>query len=307
VDVEVFEQSRLVTINDNYGRGYEFAKQSDGSIIAEPGKQGRIEIDVIGEIRVTDAVLITPNRLAIPTGAVGLYEQSSGKAAYISLAEVLRRGAQVTLDLDPSELIAGINPIRIPLPDGDESMKAQVAAGIYLSDTAENGAGYAVEIGQKEKFEELLIGTYEDAIEKWDTAAHDLNCDMSCPDCLRSYDNSRKHSLLDWRLACDMLELLLDIPMKVERSLPKVDERMERVVSALGGASVQMVNQIPLIYKGESAVLLAHPLWRTSNWLNEDQAIAQATIENDGYSSVTWCDARKFKLNPLSIWKHLQN
>lgn len=307
VEVEVFEQCRLVTINDNFGRGYDFVKQTDGSVIADAGKQGSTELDVIGEVRVTDALLISPNRLDVPTGAIGLHEQSSGKAAYYSLAEVLRRGAQVALDLDPSELITGIIPIRIPLPNDEGDVKAQVAAGIYLSDAAENGAGYAVELGQRDNFESLLTKTYEDVLERWDVNKHSQNCDTSCPDCMRSYDNSRKHSLLDWRLSCDMLELLLGKQLNVLRSLPALDDGMVRIVSELGGAKVQMINNIPMIYRGKSAVLLSHPLWRTNvSWLNEDQAVAHAIIEGSEYDAITWYDARRFRLNPLSIWRFLQ-
>lgn len=310
VDVEIFEQSRLVTVNDNFGRGYKFVNQADGSVIAEAGDIAQGSVNVIGEVRVTDAVLITPNRLNIPTGAIGLYEQSSGRSAYVSLAEVLRRGAQVSLDLDPSELVAGINPMRIPLPSEDPAtVKAQIAAGIYLSDTAENGAGYAVELGQQSNFEKLIADTYSDAIERWTASRHAENCDFSCPDCLRSYDNSRKHSLLDWRLACDMLELISGHSLNLKRSQVRVDENLQRLVNTLGGATVTEVNGIPLIKRSESknAVLLGHPLWRTDkNWLNEAQAIAQAEIEND-YESVIWQDARMFRINPLSIWQHLQS
>lgn len=306
-DIEVFEQSRLVTVNDNFGRGYRFVTQNDGSIIAEMTGFSAEKINAIGEIRVTDAVLVTPNRLAVQTGAIGLYEQSSGRAAYVSLAEVLRRGAQVALDLDPAELVAGLNPIRIPMPsDNPVEIKAQVAAGIYLSDTAENGAGYAIELGQREVFENLLEKTYLDSIDRWSSGAHAANCDTSCPDCLRSYDNSRKHPFLDWRLACDMLELLSGRPLQVQRSLRSFAYSSQRAISALGNSVASDVNGIPMISRNKSAVLLAHPLWRTdTNWLNQEQAMAQAEIESE-FESIIWQDARLFNLNPLSIWKHLQ-
>lgn len=304
-DIEIFEQSRLVTVNDNFGRGYKFVRQSNGTVLAESGDLTPGNINVIGEIRVTDAVLVTPNRLQVQTGAVGLRDQVSGKAAYNSLAEVLRQGAKATLDLDPSELIAGVTPIRIPLPSDDlGDVKAQVAAGIYISDTAENGAGYAVELGQKETFESLLENVYVDLNARWSRNEHSSNCDSSCPDCLRSYDNSRKHPLLDWRLALDMVELLCGKDLQVDRSLRRVDDNFKRVVSALG-AEASDLDGIPMITRGENCVLLAHPLWRTDKyWLNESQAMAQASIENK-FKSVIWHDSRIFGANPLSIWESL--
>ena len=41
----------------------------------------------------------------------------------------------------------------------------------------------------------------------WENPAHARYCTVSCPDCLRSYDNRRLHGALDWRLALDMLDL----------------------------------------------------------------------------------------------------
>jgi hypothetical protein len=92
-----------------------------------------------------------------------------------------------------------------------------------------------------------------------------------------------------------------------QRSLPTLDDGMAKIVAELGGAKIQMINNIPMIYRGKSAVMLSHPLWRTNlSWLNEDQAVAHAMIEGSEYDSITWYDARRFRLNPLSIWRFLQ-
>ena len=42
----------------------------------------------------------------------------------------------------------------------------------------------------------------------------------SCPDCLRSWDNRRHHSGLDWRLALDMLDLAAGEPLAMQRWMP---------------------------------------------------------------------------------------
>lgn len=181
VDLHLYEQSRLVTVNDNFGRGFRFTPAQDGTVIAEPGSPGEPELTVIGEIRVTDALLITPRRLDLPTAAVALYDQPSGKAAYTSLVEIVRRGAQVLLDIDAIELASGINPIRVPLLAADEpNAKAQVAAAVYLADTAENGAGYATELGDPSVFDEMLHRIYADVAEHWESPQHRLVCDLSC-------------------------------------------------------------------------------------------------------------------------------
>ena len=38
VDLDVYEQSRLVTVNDNFGRGYSFRR--NGTMLADPGQRG---------------------------------------------------------------------------------------------------------------------------------------------------------------------------------------------------------------------------------------------------------------------------
>ena len=137
------------------------------------------------------------------------------------------------LDLDPSELTTGLTPLRLPLFGAEEpDAKAQVAAAIFLADTAANGAGYAVELGQADQFERMLKSTLDDLRIMWDDADHTERCDTSCPDCLRSYDNSRKHALLDWRLALDMLELSIGTELTTVRSLPTSAKWMDTAAGA---------------------------------------------------------------------------
>src|SRR5690606_8848320 len=110
VDLDLFEQSKLVSINDNMGRGFRLIHEPNGTITAEAGVPNMSPLETIGEIRVTDALQVTPSRLDVKTGAVALRDQPSGRAAYISFAEVLCTGAQVHLDLDPLEITTGITP-----------------------------------------------------------------------------------------------------------------------------------------------------------------------------------------------------
>ena len=251
---------------------------------------------------------MTPRRLSVPTGSIGLYDQPSGRAAYTSLAEAIRRGAKDFLDLDPNELAAGINPVRVPLLAADEpDAKAQVAAAIYLADTAENGAGYATELGHADSFEALLSRTLDDVLDRWHVHQHVSSCDLSCPDCLRSYDNSRRHSLLDWRLAVDMLELVVGRPLTVTRSLPDDLSLLELAADALHGSNVVLIDGVPAVARGKQCVLLAHPLWRLDlDWFTPEQARVQVAAAKD-YHRVTWRDVRDFRRNPLSIWPDLNS
>jgi DEAD/DEAH box helicase domain-containing protein len=261
----------------------------------------------IGEIRVTDALLVTPKRLEVKTGAVALYDQPSGRAAYTSLAEVLRRGAEVQLDLDPSELTTGLTPLRLPLFGAqDPETKAQVAAAVFLADTAENGAGYAVELGRADHFEAMVNNTLADLRSRWDDREHIERCDTSCPDCLRSYDNSRQHALLDWRLALDMLELCTGAELTVSRSLPPTAKWMETAAHALMGSRLELIKDVPSITRNGKCVMLCHPLWRLDpGFFTDAQAVAFDEAEGR-FDSVALEDVRDFRRNPLAIFPHLR-
>jgi hypothetical protein len=65
----------------------------------------------------------------------------SGRAALYSLAFIMRRAAAVRLDIQDYELKAGI------LSHEDPAALGAVVGQVFLSDTLENGAGYATHLG----------------------------------------------------------------------------------------------------------------------------------------------------------------
>ena len=296
-----------MSINDNFGRGYVFRPQPNQTVLAETAPPGTSPIRTIGEVRVTDSLVITPRKLAVGTGAIALYELPSGQAAYASFAEVLRRAAQVYLDLDPLELTAGVMPLQLPiLGQKGAADGTQVGAAVFLADTAENGAGYAVELGKPELFAAMLKGAFSELRYEWESADHSARCDTSCPDCLRSYNNSRRHGLLDWRLALDILELVMGESMNTSRSLPSEGEWMDAAANGLNGASKVVIGGVPAIVRQENCVLLRHPLWRSeSAYFAPMQRASNASAEQQ-FRNVVSHDLREFRRNPISIWKYLQ-
>ncbi|MCV7436529.1 DEAD/DEAH box helicase [Mycobacterium seoulense] len=305
IDLDLYEQSRLVSINDNMSRGFKLVPQPDGTYVGEAGLPNVSPLLTIGEIRVTDALQVVPSRLDVKTGAVALYDQPSGKAAYTSFAEVLSNGAQVYLDLDPIELLAGLTPLRLPM-FGAESpdSKAQVAAAVFLADAAANGAGYAAELGQPDLFEQLLNSILSDRSTLWDHPGHRERCDTSCPDCLRTYHNSRQHSLLDWRLALDMLELANGKRLTLGRSLPANQPWIKTAAEAMD-ASADCINEVPIVTRGDNCVVLCHPLWRLEPALFVDDQAEAYDEAMDRFRHVEVQDIRVFRTNPLSIWAQL--
>ncbi|WOP18829.1 DEAD/DEAH box helicase [Raineyella sp. LH-20] len=271
-------QAQLVTVNDNRGMGFQFFPDrlsyvaTSGKSKDRPAKEG-----AIGDVRTTDALILRLERARIVGGTVAteLKKCRAGKAAFHSFAEALLRGCSAELDIEPADLVAGLQPLR----DGGLH-----TASVYLADTLDNGAGYASELAQGTHLEDVLLSVAEVSGAKWESSAH-RDCDPSCADCIRSYDNSRIHGLLDWRLALDMADLALGRPLKLERWFGLADETTDAFSAAYGehlgedgGLSIEEECGIPVLVSGRQAVVLGHPLWRCdeAGWNADQEAVVSA-------------------------------
>lgn len=129
----------------------------------------------------------------------GILEPWQGRrAAWYSLAFLLRRTAAKFLDVQPTEFVAGIH---VAAPVGQSTVWA------FLADVLENGAGFSTHLGAKGVFGDFLkaVNEYVEDLSKPD---HAQTCSGSCYACLRDYSNMAYHSLLDWRLGADLLTAL---------------------------------------------------------------------------------------------------
>lgn len=310
--LDVYSQAALVRINDNNGRGFNLTDRADGSVVAvDAGLYDRKLADAggttarprgvaIGDIQVSDVLVVTPSGLALQTGSVGLHSQPAGRAAYHSLAEILRVGAQAALDLDPQELVVGVQPVD---SGGD------TAAAIFIADALANGAGYAVEMGQPDRFRRLLDAILGDITSRWTSEEHLKSCDSACPDCLRSYDNRRLHAMLDWRLGLDMSELLCGHSLDTSRWFVPGNRALSSFAAQMPGIDAIDANGIPALVNRDSkkAALLGHPLWRLDEMkLNVEQADAVEMLRLDEGLEVTIGDLFTFERNPLSTYMALR-
>jgi DEAD/DEAH box helicase domain-containing protein len=303
LDVWQREQAQLLTINDNGGRQFEMYEASDRSVIVPltdepPAGMARREKAAIGELRVTDAVLLLPTELPLVGGVVATapWECPSGLAALSSFADALRRGCQAELDIDPSELSVGLQP---RLVDGTRT------ASVYVADSLENGAGYAVELAQGPRLQAVLETIVNDVAVRWGSDDH-VTCDGSCPDCLRSWDNRHLHALLDWRLALDVAELAAGSRLTVARWFDLAERAVDRFVHAFGGAleSLEVIEVGGLlgVQHGQRAVVFGHPLWRADEeaW-NEGQVIAAGLLRERGLD-VRMSDVRRLRARPEGVY-----
>lgn len=294
VDVRLYEQGKLLQYNDNRGQLFDLKRQGDGSVVAVdkslytrgwrdmPTTGIDLGKSAIGEIRTTDAVTVDFTRLKTPTGNLPITSRTlpAGASALWSLAEVMRAGVKAQLDIDPQEMQAGLQHV---VSGGEPT------ARVFLADSLDNGAGYAVEIAKPENFMALLRTTRKTLKDMYEADEH-ASCSTSCPDCLRSWDNQRLHGVLDWRLALDMLDLCAGDELYLPRWFGRQTE-LESVTRSIGVdcevISVGSMN-IPVVLFSEEkvGVVIGHPLWfRDSVKIDSRREIAinEAKLELSGY------------------------
>lgn len=301
MDTWVLDQGKLLTINTNGGRLFQTERQPDGSHVVreDPTQLGGFGI---GDVRVTDALMIVPVRLDLEDGVVPILERQSpsGRAALYSFAEALRRGVQAELDVDPSEVTVGLQPRRA----GDV-----VTAGIYVADQLENGAGYASELGRGDRLVRVVARIADDLGAIWSGPSH-VSCDASCPDCLRSYDNRHLHPVLDWRLALDVAELALGRVATADRWVPVGRRTAERFADAfsdaLGPIEVGEQAGVPFVAHGQRVVGLGHPLWRLDKMAATTPRGAFVSSMSGNGRLTTVIDGRLAAAFPERIFRELQ-
>lgn len=112
-----------------------------------------------------------------------------------TLSEAVLLAASQELDVDPSEFQAGYRFIN------NKSNENSLRADIYLFDTLAGGAGYAEQAG--EALNAILQRTLKILVDC------PGNCDRSCTECLRHYQNQFYHFQLDRKLASTLLRYVL--------------------------------------------------------------------------------------------------
>ncbi|MDN7121478.1 DEAD/DEAH box helicase [Nocardioides sp. ChNu-153] len=301
MDVWVIDQGTLLTVNDNAGNLFATERQPDGSHVVVDGPAGPGPRGAIGDIRVTDALLVLPRGIGLADGVVATasHRCANGLAALQSFGEALRRGVQAELDIDPGEITVGLQGRRVA---------DVVTANVYVADMLENGAGYASELGRPERLSAVVTKITDELGASWLALDH-ADCDSSCPDCLRSYDNRHLHPALDWRLALDVAELVLGRPLVESRWMGLAEATAASFIRDFGDAlstpRVEVTEGLVVVLSGSRAVVLTHPLWRLdpAGW-NGAQAACNRRLADAGVS-VSMKDVRSVRAYPESLYQLL--
>lgn len=318
VSVQLLEQAEVVTVNDNNRKLFRLSKQSDGSVIAlnrdlyrRPlpefmrGAGAELEEAAIGEVRRTDVLLLGLDKLNLPDGSVATqrWECPAGYGALLSFAEFLRNAAKAYLDIDQAELEVGLQPM---LSGGT------VSARVFLADALDNGAGYALELGEHATLERLLRSIQEVTGARLRAEPHGLACTASCPGCLRNYENRFQHWALDWRLGLDVVDLALGGELDVLQWADRIGLLSRSFLAGYGHilkVSEDLVNGVPALVTTEgrgAAVLIGHPLWRhdKANWNPQMQRAVNELLDR-GLSEVRVSDAHVLDRTPVRVFHEL--
>ncbi len=167
MSVSLLEQAEVVAVNDNNRHLFNLSKLDDGSVIVtnrdlyrrafpEFMRRGtELPSAAIGEVRRTDVLLIALDQLPLPDNCIATHSSTcpGGYGAVLSFANLLRNAAKTYLDIDQAELEVGLQPAR-----HGETLTSRV----FLADALDNGAGYALELGEASTLRKLLEQIRED-------------------------------------------------------------------------------------------------------------------------------------------------
>lgn len=264
--------AEVVTTNDNGGELFRFAQATDtydGQARLTSGmleerfldekdadrrklakvyskREGDLSEDVaLAARRRTD--VLTIGLASTPLDVVVDPRRPEGRGAWASFGYLFQSAAVRWLDISPDEIEVGVNPLVV---------EGAVAAEVFLADTLDNGAGYASRIAENLG---TVLGKARELADEFADHNGGRACDSSCYKCLRDYSNSRWHALLDWRLSSDLLDLLQDRPLDVERHRER-DHRAAKAVGADFNFRVDDVNGTSVLSNKSRRLVLLHPL-----------------------------------------------
>lgn len=260
----------LYVVNDNGGAGFRLAPASDGRINgwfsadlkedrARPLRIPDLRMDqavevVLGSKLKTDTLLLAaidvpPDLLLDPSSpTAGI----ATRATLYSAGFLIREAAARQLDVQGRELRVGI----WIEPRGDEPARGW----IFLADSLENGAGYSTHLGEEPELRRLVESAAAYLEELGDDGRH--QCDSSCYECLRTYENQAYHAMLDWRLARDWLDLAQGRPLDTARWSDIEAGVAQSFADAFDGVAERAEGEVSLVTFNGRSMLVSHPMER---------------------------------------------
>lgn len=321
VKIALTECKPIALVNDNNGNMFDFYESystvvvpeeslyrdqsSDIKKIRENGKP--FDSGAIGAVFTTDilSLVITSATGVGNNGVLDVKAQPSARHAIASFGDFLKMAASTHLDIDPAELRVGQQRLML---------EACVTEQLFMADALENGAGYVRRLHDPDRMTSLIEEYYKTVRPVWESDAH-RDCDSSCPDCLRNYGNRMIHHLLDWRLALDVCELVLGIPLNLGRwlddALPVANRFKDLCGSCGSTVMVEKAGSLyAVVFRNAYALVLCHPLWHAREGLAaEPQIDAKFELEAKygGEIDVVFVDIREISTRPQQFVMKIVN
>lgn len=279
------QEGDIYTLNDNTGELYTFYKAKDpfdgwieknsyGVNGFQPALTTTSVDTALASIKNTEVLVLSPATLQ--PGITFNPTTLGVRAALYSFGFLFRRIASDLLDVDADELQVGFRTV---------VSSGQTVGQVFLADRLINGAGYSRYLGKPEVLSKLLSDLSGPMTGAPNLKHH--NCDSSCYECLRTYENMSYHGLLDWRLAFDVANVLTDptfIPGIGERWGDLVRRAVKGMVCNYSGMREKWFGEVPaVVFPNETFVtLFGHPLWNAhEDYLNEPMSEATVLAESD--------------------------
>ena len=271
-------QETIYVVNDNDGRLFDFEKLAHGESWVTRRSLAKIGVNnpsidpgagidrrALGSVKTTDVMV-----LGIANWPAGVRTSPAGgdglgvRASLYSFGFLARRAAADRLDVHESEIKVGLRVLQDAAGD--------VIGQIFISDSLENGAGYASLLGEPAETEALLqymvgqsdLTFYGFLCGPKHVGSGTSACTTSCPDCLRDFSNLPYHSILDWRLGLDLARLALDPAAPIDFTVAYW-QGLDAVAAApyFAAKGWQQVTFAGLQAGclGNRAEIITHPLW----------------------------------------------
>jgi DEAD/DEAH box helicase domain-containing protein len=318
-------QKRIVLINDNRGKGFEFRKRSWGADVTSeyivatrelynPGRThedwekfsepSELEAGAIGAQYSADilSIMLDDDKKNIGNNGLLDVNQYSTKAALLSFGEFFKMAAASSLDVVPNEFTVGLQQRTV---SGYDCRTFR----LFISDSLENGSGLTKIISERERF---LSAIRDHRSGKkgvnWFQTIHRDSCDSSCANCLRTYGNISNHHLLDWRLAIDIADLILGDGLNFDVWQEDAVKLANSFVNNINKKQTKYTLKCKTLSKGfpiiwntatHRAILVSHPLWH-----NEKLNSTQVDLRYEAFDiaediKLEFIDVRLFRERPF--------
>jgi ATP-dependent helicase YprA (DUF1998 family) len=321
---------RKYSLNDNSGRLYTFQKPSiswngwggliNSELVEEyPYLKARLGSELplppvaLGASQQTDLFFLGPApgqsianglRLSLePAFQIqGLPEPVHGRrAAWISLATLLRRAACPHLDIQPNELVSGLY-----------GSVGDVPVYAFMADTLDNGAGFCTHLASSPEELNAYLDAVSSYLDDLANPRHSSECNASCYECLRDYANMSAHALLDWQLASDLFTVLRGHPLNLD---PGKHDRLLSAWAVDSGCDILTTPSGPVaIYSNvwgsgnQLAVIPKHPLEASDYAAGRrlSKALSDARTAAPDVAAVIAIDAFLLDRSPTTVTAHLE-